>query len=782
MNVFQKHRILKALTIFLVVFIAYGLTLKMFVWQDDHAIMFKLAHINEPAGPFGYGIYDRQSSYRGVLPPLYLIYKTFGLNTSAFYFEGIIAYFLASLSVYLLARSLTKHKKISFAASLIFASGFVGAETVWRIFNSVHTSHAIVFTCLTLVAYKKFVDTKKGNRSQRIFFYLAALFLFVYVIETGLVRAHGIIALVVGLEMLWNFKLTASLVRIFPFGFVYYLFYIADNTSRHELKDLVSQIIAGQNFGFLLYPVRNLQNMILPSIWRVPLAFFVLGVIIAFVFLKGKRKVFVYSFIVMFAGYIVYFVHTPTQIFSSIHRYFTLSAVGSSIFIAWIFGNLIAKKGVLYSLVIATVAVHLFLVNRENLDFINTKTVPTRNFYTVLNRETSNLAKGSVFYFDVAEDAKSIGEFGNSFGVGSMPDTTAIAWQHGIDRSDITIARDYKEIFNLVKTGKSNVENIYTFYYESERGLINTTQTTRNALSGNSRVIYVSDGENINLNYSSPLKIGFTAKTDFNEDKVVYSPTALSGLNVYFDYLDSKKVYFESVKVETATFWENLEVSNMVDQKPETFWKGDRLKWHYNHSENVVVTLGRPVVVGAIKMTNKYIDSTPLDYKYFCSLDGKNWQNLGEYYYKPNRESDLVVDRLSFASLCKFVKMDIISTNGDDSPRIAELEVVGSRFKDIDFMKADELDDDPLKYISSQKDLEVAMRFLRRSGMTAKFCYITDKSLNPFCEDFNFTPFSFRNYSIFIPQNGTVLRSAQIYVPKYFKVEMEGLVLDPNYL
>lgn len=744
--------------------------------------MFKLQHINEPAGPFGYSVYDRQSSYRGVLPPLYLVYKLFGINTIAFYFEGIIAYFLASLSVYVLAFALTKDKKVSFVASLLFASGFVGAETLWRIFNSVHTSHAIIFTCLTLALYKKFVDYKGKVKTKKILFYLASLLLFAYTVETGLVRAHGIIILVVFLELLWNFRLLKSALRLLPFGIIYYLFYIADNTSRHELGDLLGQIIVGQNFDLLTYPLKNLQNIILPSVWRLPLVLFILGVAIIFALLKGKRKILIYSFVIMMAGYLVYFVHTPTQIFPSIHRYFSISAVGSSLFIALVITSLVKNKRVIYSLVAVVVAIHLILVNRENIDFINSKTIPTRNFYSTLKREIPNLSKGSIFYFDIAEDAKSIDQFGNSFGVGSMPDTTAIAWQYSIDRSDIVIARDYKEVLSRAKEAKSIINSIYTFYFDSERGLVNTTKTTRDSLFGNKKAVNVPDESIINFSYSLPLKMSFNATALLDENNIKYSKSSIPFLGTYFDYLDSKKTYFKSVKVDSSTYWENLIANNMIDGKTETFWKGDRLKWHYNHSESVVVTVKKPLVVGAIKMTNKYIDSTPQDYKYYCSLDGKNWQSLGEYYYKPNKDADFVIDKIPSAKLCKFIKMDVISTNGDDSPRIAEIEVIEDRFKNIDFSIAQELQYDPFKYISSKKDLETVLRFLRTSGMTAKFCYLTDKSVNPFCEDFNFMPFSTRIYTILVPPNGTTLKSIEIEVPKSFGIKIKNLMLNPNVL
>src|SRR3990167_6061786 len=111
----------KALLIFLVVLAAYWQTLLMYVWQDDHAAMFKLQNVAQSAGHFGTGIYDPSSSYRGVIALLYPIYYFFGTNPLAFYIGGLLAYFLASLAVYFLAQAILKNEKIALAGALIFA-------------------------------------------------------------------------------------------------------------------------------------------------------------------------------------------------------------------------------------------------------------------------------------------------------------------------------------------------------------------------------------------------------------------------------------------------------------------------------------------------------------------------------------------------------------------------------------------------------------------------------------------------------------------------------------
>ena len=105
MQLLQSRKMIKkAILVFLIVLAAYWQTLRMYVWQDDHAVMFKLQNVAQTAGHFGRGIYDFSSSYRGVIASLYPIYLVFGNNPTAFYAFGLLFYFLAALSVYFFVR------------------------------------------------------------------------------------------------------------------------------------------------------------------------------------------------------------------------------------------------------------------------------------------------------------------------------------------------------------------------------------------------------------------------------------------------------------------------------------------------------------------------------------------------------------------------------------------------------------------------------------------------------------------------------------------------------
>ena len=126
----------KFIILFLVVLLAYGLTLGMYIWQDDNAIMFKLQNLEEGGGNLGHGIYDRNTPYRGVIVPLVPLYYFFGLEPVGYFVVGLIVYFLASVlaaSVFLgtagEAASLPLGKYFSFSSTVAARPRYVRLES-----------------------------------------------------------------------------------------------------------------------------------------------------------------------------------------------------------------------------------------------------------------------------------------------------------------------------------------------------------------------------------------------------------------------------------------------------------------------------------------------------------------------------------------------------------------------------------------------------------------------------------------------------------------------------
>jgi hypothetical protein len=776
------------LLIFLIVTIAYGLTTQMYIWKDDHALMYVLINVKEGAGLFGKGIFDQSSAYRGVIALTYPIYKLFGVNPSAFFIEGLFFYFFASVCVYLFATTLARSKKIGLIASLIFASGYIGSETIWRIDNSAHTSCAIILACLSLTFYKKFIDYK-ANNLRKILFYIISLLLFAFAIEIGFVRIHGIIFFILGLEVFWNFNFILSLFRMIPFVFVYYFFYIASTLSGGEVTELISTIFIKQNFNYLLRPFQNLQNVIIPDVFGMPLFLFLVALFLILIFLKSKRKIFLFSIFFIIGSFAIYFVHTPDQILPSTSRLFTISFIGASILISVVLTKFFKNK-TLYVGVGFIVILYLFLGISAEINFIKTSSAPEKKFYAALRKEVPSLAKGSALFFDIKDDPESHLDFANFFSVGSMSEGTAIAWQYGLDRTEVVRADTLNEVLSLLKAGKTTKDKIYTFFYDSKTGLINTSEMTKNSLFELSKKTTIADLGSINFPFSSPIKITFNLNATINGNKIKYIDGPSIDLDAYISYSESRADYYNNVKAIAQSDWQNERMINLADDDVDTLWMGNRIKWHNANFEEITVDLGGEENVGAVHLTYFSVTRSPKKYQYSCSIDGNKWTSIKYSHMSMPATSDLfdTFDSIS----CRYVKLRINDTYGGDAPEIAEIEVVDTKYKNIDVTIAKDFQNNPLKFLTSKQEIPMINKYLTLTGFYSSVCFYTDKSKTPFCQPIRIFPGN-KSYSLIVPANGTILKSVNfvtsaeidvnfsngnIYPMKFENLEKAGYILN----
>lgn len=98
---FIKSKIFLIILIGIIVFIAYGLTLKMYYWVDDWGLVFKMIFPQDAPSPsnFGAGIFG-QGAYRYNSTLFTLMYPFFGLNEKIYFAFALIQYFITSIFVY----------------------------------------------------------------------------------------------------------------------------------------------------------------------------------------------------------------------------------------------------------------------------------------------------------------------------------------------------------------------------------------------------------------------------------------------------------------------------------------------------------------------------------------------------------------------------------------------------------------------------------------------------------------------------------------------------------
>ena len=764
----MNHMKMVLLSLAVTVFLAYGLTLGMYIWQDDNAIMFKLQNMEEGGGNLGHGLYDRNTPYRGVIVPLLPLYYFFGLEPVGYFAAGLIVYFLASVTVYFLAKELKNDKNFAFGAALIFAAGFIGGETLWRIYNSIHSILNIIFVCLSLLFYIKAV------RGSSVIKYLISLFFFWIAVETGYVRAHGIIFLILGLEFIFylNFNFIKSLVRIVPYAGLFYYYY-GGNADSGPVHALITKIFSEGKIEILFAPFVTLKNVIIPDIFYVPDWLFITILLILLIW--KRSRILWFSVIFMMQSYLVPFIHNQGQIFASIHRYLTLSLVGLALFYSQLFSNLFNKK-YFFAAIFIILGVHLYLIDKEQLRIVEHVGLPTRSFYKQLTAQLPVVPKDSAIYFDVAADAESQNQFYNFFGVGSMPEMTAVAIYYNIDRYDLTLPATYNELLSLLKNSKTSPEKIFTFYYDAGKGLINRTDISRHGLFGKIPEIKINDLNAVNLKYSSPVEFKFTADTKL--EKLNIKPElADKNFSKYLRYLLARNDYYKQITATSSSQWKYQEIENAVDNNLDTSWMAHRGSWHYGRIEDVILDLGSSKEIGSIRVNFRSRGKAATKYTYQCSEDKISWKDLKQVFRSVTHDSEEVIDKIP-VSRCRFIKMIIKNTVNEDEPQISELEAVESQYSDLDLAKASLILQNPFMFIGAEEDKPELENYLSLNGVKAKVCKTTDKRKNPDplldCQQIKLTLNSSENYSLIIPSDGIMLKKIEIEVLPQVKLRVSN--------
>lgn len=260
-----KHptRILMVLLAIIVLF-SYGQSINFSLWQDDNALIFKLQHLDEQAGVFGPGPLGL-GAYRYIALPYIPIYKLFGANIPIFYSWAILFYFLASVSIFILAREFSKNNLLALLSGSIFASGFIGSDGIIRLFNSIQTSYSVIFVTLTFFFLYRFIQTKRFSD------YFLALVFFLISLETAFIRTQYLIFPVVIFCILFllNWRNVETIIygflKILPFIAIYLFIFFQNPDPRNALLgDFFGGLFRGSieyTHGFF----GTIGNIILPD-------------------------------------------------------------------------------------------------------------------------------------------------------------------------------------------------------------------------------------------------------------------------------------------------------------------------------------------------------------------------------------------------------------------------------------------------------------------------------------------------------------------------------------
>ncbi len=246
-----------------VVFISLGQMIFMDVWQDDQALFFKLAHINEPAGFFGDGPFGA-GPYRYAATPFIPIYHFFKFNTYAYFAFMLTLYGLATIALYKTFK-LILGDTAGKVSGFLFAAGYITSDGAYRMANSVTTSFSVIFVSLILYSYWKYL------RKRGTVWYILALIFFFLSQELAITRMHYFFAVIIIFEIIffiWGSsikKISFVILRLIPFFIVFYHYMISGGDPR--VGESSSYFFAFLNNKFYLYYgfFASLANLIIPD-------------------------------------------------------------------------------------------------------------------------------------------------------------------------------------------------------------------------------------------------------------------------------------------------------------------------------------------------------------------------------------------------------------------------------------------------------------------------------------------------------------------------------------
>ncbi len=540
MSIIKKlvHWLGKNYWLFLLILVAvsYGQIIAMLPWQDDNAIFFKLAHIQESAGYLGRGIFG-EGPYKYTAAFYYPLYLLFGYDSIYYFVFGFLMYFLSVIVLYRVAAKIFD-EDFGKLSSFLYACGYMASDGFIRLYNNVITSLSVVIVSLLLYCYWLYFKKRK------LLFYFLAVALFYLAIEFARARTHYLIAPIIIFELIFTVfgkKIKyafQSILRLIPFTFIFYKYFMENPDTRSQrVSVFIGSLLKGDftvlygylsslsnlfipdwfthNFHFLLYSVifiilvyflfkrRKMSWLILcniplallwyvlsrkiyqipslnPSAHQLGLAYLggIILTILSTIFFYIRKELKVYY--LLFAFWILvslasYSAYNPSVIYDSINRYLSHSFFALTILIVLIYRNFEKEK--LSKFLVLVLIVFYGLGNLVSAfsyqkKLLKFRTKPVKEFYQQLSYILPKIEKGDILYFDVAPDAR--GYFADAFSVAQMPDTTAIAWRYKIDRYDFFMAEGYQSFIKQVSENNIPQEKIYTFFYSKNTGLVST--------------------------------------------------------------------------------------------------------------------------------------------------------------------------------------------------------------------------------------------------------------------------------------------------------------------
>lgn len=515
---------------------------------------------------------------------------------------------------------------------------------------------------------------------------------------------------------------------------------------------------------------------------------------------KAKGKLFAFFFFWLFINIGAYAAYQPTVSYETInrllaHSFFALVGI-FALLVPERRKKLFLKEKLAFSLIIfwglGNLASSVLYQNK----ILKTRSFPIKSFYTELKSYVPKVEKGDVFYFDIADNAKSY--FANAFSVAQMPEETAIAWRYGVDRYEIKRVVEFDNLIEIIDQKGVPFEKVHAFFY-STNDLIDTSEQLRRALKKGSlkkTIMMTSEevDEEIVLELVQPvrsvtpieLELQISAwSLNFTEVEFPYIQNTRFLTNkiardnqlrrLAFEYGKTKSNLLKQLKVATSSEWRERVQTNLIDNNLETIWQSDRVLWDEEKSATLTLDSGSVQKLSKFVWINGFESNSPIEYSIKTSLDGNTWENVAKVS-SLKRIDPKVLQVVKFNSQrVRFIQMEIFKTLNNDSPAIAEAWVIPSNYSELDIIQAEEFLEDPFGYVPDILSFKEILTQLGYKG-NVRVYWQNNKSESWVTDKISKITIGYdgisRNYKVLIPAGGT-----NIMKIKFSDMEIPGSVI-----
>lgn len=824
-------RLVKFFSVLAIAFLAYGQTIFMYFWQDDSALIFKLQHLNGPAGSFGSGIVG-EGPYKWLVSFFVPFFKFFGLNPFWYFLVGFLSYLAVIFVFYLFVRELYDKNSFPYISTLIFSSGYIGSEIMFRIINSWQTNIGLILALMSFLFFVKFLR----NLSSPIY-YVLALALFYLATELVYVRSHSLIFPILILDIVLtqiptNYKkIFHLLVRQLPFFFLFYVYYLVgvpQETSGftfvlgevlHGKVEILAGLFGTIGNGLAPNYFQNKILILLPSrVNLVVLLCFASLVYILVRYFKRSWKFLVISLLLLGGGFIFnrFLIEKNVYWYRSRSDYLS-GEIGilASIFVTILASlywktkkeaSLIISLGFLFfvSQILGYFAKYPDTLFSTTHRYLSYASLGFAIFYggiaMLLGRKYSYVVIGIIVTVNIilgfsyqnsllAERSSPTRKFYSDLKM-SLPSINKGAIFYFDVKSEPLYQNQFREFFSVGSMPDSTAVAIYYGLDRDDIKLITDQNellyilaTTENGLE-NLHTFYYGDNGLVNTTEQAKKALEGIKTTEIFPGSPLLVRVAVQALpqNIsrpdessmrLLKYLEDKLEFIKHSKATSLSQWRGQEVNYINDGNLETSFRGHRIYWHDHRDEKIVFDIGAIQNINRFIWTNTTNTLTPIEYTINGSRDGKTWSNI---YTQKSGQELFAGQRMAISfpeTPARFVAMEITKTVSDDSPAISEVEILDTDISDADLKRLPEFLLGPqilYFYPKSAQFLKLELETTTDKGKVT-----SEKSLL-------FTNGS-NNYSYFIIPGGTKLINHKILSPNqnlsinYKTVEIRNLSL-----